>query len=249
MKPHPTVSTLLHTISIFSQPISRTFLLSISFFVLIGSPATLQAMLPPGQSLSVVITYEDPEPAPEPQAEQSPAPKPRKTCAICLEQLYNKAKAEFVIQSPCSRKHAFHYLCMARVHSHISVDATATCPLCRAQAPMRVTSPESVDLIVEQLQQEKMDRMHLEGVAFFKEQRIQELLRKNENLAHQNSSLLEEVTRLQWGDTQEYNVAQHPARSGKRKNKSESKRNKRRKRYWHAHNNQQNRQDNPAPEA
>jgi hypothetical protein len=212
---------------------AHALLVSIFFLVLAGTPTRLHAMLPPGQSLAVIVTYEDPEPAPEPQAEQPPAPKPRKVCAICLEQLYNKAeKAEFVMQSPCSWKHVFHYLCIARAHSHIGVDGPPTCPLCRAQAPVRVTSPESVEIIAEQLQQEKMDRLHLESIAFFKEQRIQELLRRNENLAHQNSSLLEDIARLQYGgspEEPEYNVAQHPARPGKRKNKSERKRNKRRR--------------------
>ena len=94
----------------------------------------------------------------------------QRSCSICQDILRDKIQA--TIQLPCSKKHNFHYKCLATWRME---PEGGRCPLCRANMQEVFTNPEEVSSLTEELSQAQRDIVHLEITDIFRKSTINQL--------------------------------------------------------------------------
>jgi hypothetical protein len=116
----------------------------------------------------------------------SPAKNP---CTICYEELYDKK--QIVTQLPCSKKHAFHYSCIASWKAEVH---GATCPLCRSAVDEPLGNPETIATLTAHVEEKSRDIAHLHSINFFRQEEIGRLKEKNKQL-HSRHRMLKRYNR------------------------------------------------------
>lgn len=128
------------------------------------------------------------------QSEQLQSPTPAKVirpCLICLQPLYDKK--QIVTQLPCSRKHAYHFACIA---AWTLEEEGGNCPECRADIQEPLSNPETVLALTARLHQSDLDNRHLESRVYWKNHALETNKKEIKQLRKQKNGLYAKQTIL-----------------------------------------------------